>query len=156
MATPGAYRQYKIQFSGITVATNGSYIGLRFSSNGGSTYDSTSSYAWSAYVTTSGAGGGNGSGSDTAMYFNHGLDNSDGGNSLSGDIIIDNAASTTLYKQLYGQTAGPFSGQSGTGVGWAVTAIYQNKTAAVNAFEIVVGNSGTTFSGTVACYGIPN
>lgn len=156
MATPSAYRQYKIQLSGITAATNGSYIGLRFSTNGGSTYDSTSSYAWSAYVTTSGAGGGNGSTSDTAMYFNHGLDNTDGGNSLSGELVLDNASSTSLYKQLGGWAAGPFSGQSTTAVGWTVTGVYQNKTTAVNAFEIVVGNSGTTFSGTVACYGIPN
>lgn len=151
--TNSAYDNFKIVFTGMTVDTSGSKVGIQYSTDGGATYDVTTKYSWQAFVMQQGASGSPGANGDTQMYLSNGVDESDPANSLSGSIELALPASTSLYKQYRGIMTGWYGGQTNNSVGWTVTGLYNNATA-VNAFQVMI--SAGTFSGTIACYGIPN
>lgn len=143
------YDSYLIDLTDIVPATDAVKIGLRVSTNGGSSYVATASYKWIATATSASAIGFNGSNSDTVIYFNNILSNSTTEGSFNAKIWMKNPANSTAHKSFHGQSAGFNTVDY---IQWAFAGWYASATA-INAFQILA-SSGNIASGTVRCYGI--
>jgi hypothetical protein len=153
-----SYDQYVLSMVNMTVATNGSDLEIQVSSNGGSSYDTTTNYRWgviqsamngSQSVGTDGSTGGAG------ILF--GVSSSSGGNLstatpafvMTGYLYGLNTAVANSFI-FHGQGIQVYSGNSLPYEMWT-TGIYKGA-GAVNAFRLIP-NSGN-FSGIARCYGI--
>jgi hypothetical protein len=152
----GTYTNYLIRFTNILMSASAGKPGIRFSTNGGSTYDSSAVYWWAvlAMANSTPGGGGIPTATDTATYVvsDGGQGSSQPDNTINGDVYLYHPASTTSFKFLKGSMVN-FS-SSGQHLGWSYQGDYEN-TAAVNAFQ-VIPDTGTITSGTVTCQPLPN
>lgn len=147
------YDEYKIELVNIVPATDNQQLLWRASTNGGSSYDSGSSYNWSAsrYSTVPDAVSA-GSASATSVSISGGSGVSVSTiTSLSGSWTLYNPSSASLYKLLIGQSNTPFSNGASTSI-ISGQGTYKSATA-VNAFQFLFA-SGNIASGTIRCYGI--
>lgn len=148
-----SYDEYKIEVVSIVLGSATTF-GLRFSTNGGASYDSGSNYSWSSQFATccSAANGFFGTANDNQIYLRSPTATPD----LSGNYPIQ--GSYTLYDPL----GGAFKFFQGLGFAKAaadpagptfisINGAYLVNTA-VNAFEFLPG-TGTVTSGTIRCYG---
>lgn len=149
-----SYKFYQIRGT-LTGSSNSVFVYLQFSTNGGSTWDTSSATSWGknyASIYTPAAGG-NSSGNTS----NGGMDLSGGGSAnlnnalypFTFNMVLIDPLSTSAYKMMTGQVTGNYA--TGTpnnflgNDGWN----YQN-TNAVNAARIYIDGS-VTMTGTVTC-----
>lgn len=140
-----AYDTYLLEFVNLVPATNGQMLSMQFSTNGGSSYDSSTNYACSILAwrpAGSGTGGGTG---QTSFPIYSGAVVSSGAPGVTGNFHLANPA---------GQAA-----MTGTSGGTDTTSIlgetiigYYTQTG-VNAFRVFFA-SGNIASGTVRIYGL--
>jgi hypothetical protein len=144
------YDEYAIEAVGLLTSTSAN-IQIQASTNGGSSYDSGSNYAWSYFYAGSATAGGNtGSQADTSM---HVLNAVASGATNSVDLMgrIYHPSSTALFKGFSWFSTGSVSGDKAFSIfgsgNYLVTA------SAMNAFRFIP-STGTLTSGTVRCYGL--
>jgi len=148
-----SYRQYKLVFIQVVPTASDETLQLRFSQNGGSSYDSSSNYYWvnsTARNTTTLVGGG--TATDTSIHFNQssaGYYIANGVYGYSGEATIyrstDNTRPRLTYQGVYFDNVLTYLTTS-TGSGW------YGVTGNFNAFQIFF--NGTTTSGEVYLYGV--
>lgn len=143
------YDDYVIWVSHLIPSVNGAKIGIRMSTNAGSSYDSSAIYWWQAYAIASSGSGGNGVTGATNTQSN--FSNSQANVSpLNGQARLYMPSSASVNKYLDGQFVGLTS--SGQRLCWVYSGSYES-TAAVDAFQILP-DSGNLTSGAVRLYGI--
>jgi hypothetical protein len=145
------FDEYVVEVINLIQADQTKTTGLQVSTNGGSSYITTSSYAWLVgYVYATGTTGGTGAGSATSMLWRDVARIASGG--WNGTFRFFNPASTTATRMLSGQfvindsAVGLFVQQ------WAGQ--YTPTGTAINAFRVIPTSSDTLTSGTVRVYGI--
>jgi len=146
------YDAYQIELVEIVPATDAQTLRMRMSTNGGSSYDSTSNYAWSELGWSSSGSAAGGSQSDTSLGFGDSQNNAAPG--LCGTIKLYNPANSSSAKALTANLVGIKSSDlPGTVVeGWTIGGKYLN-TSAYNAFQFFFP-SGSISTGTIRVYGI--
>lgn len=144
-----AYDDYEIDVMQLQPTTNAVHIILQFSSNGGTTWDTTSNYVWAAFRFTNSASAAAGSSAASGININGGSTqvNSSGSSAW---LRLHQPLSSAVNKQLIGTTVGTDS----TGYGSTMFGAYPvSGTTSINAFR-VLADSGTLASGIVSCYGV--
>lgn len=144
-----SYDEYMIECLGLVPATNDVTAQFRFSTNGGSSYDSGTNYAGTRFVTTT-AGGTSAAGgtAETSVIVTPNVTNTSTAG-LHGTFRLYDPANTALYKTVFGHTHDLDFG--GSYSFWQVSSIYK-VTTAVNAFQFLF-SSGNITSGTMRVYG---
>jgi hypothetical protein len=150
-----SYDYYKIVTLGlVTAGANG--WGIRFSTNGGSSYDAGANYSrsfsgvyWNGATATTDIGGASGA-SNIAIDLGN---NPSANNSYNAEFNLYLPSSTLLYKNIQGLIS--LVRSDGLVMSYRIYGNYQN-TAAVNAFNLVNTAGGNFASGTVRIYGISN
>ena len=147
------YDDYEIRVLNIIPATSTAAMLVQMSSDGGSTYDTGSNYAWASINMIPGVGTGDGTSSATGMLIGAVQETSAAATTFSGNYQLANPLSATAFKTMVGlswsldvRNVPTFK----TGGTWTNGAY--NITTAVNAFRII-STSGNITSGTVRCYG---
>jgi hypothetical protein len=147
-----AYDNYLLEFVNVLPASNGVDLDLQVSSNGGSTYDSTSHYSWASYGFISAGSSVHGNVSDSKFCLTGG--GSEASNSatfagICGSYQMFNplggVATLIRGETVYYDTTGYCLVVTGGGFYYVA--------AAINAFRILF-SSGNIASGTVRVYGL--
>jgi hypothetical protein len=142
------YDDYQLRFLNILPATNAAGVLMRFSVDGGATYDAGSNYT---YVNRNFFSGGSNDDSGAAQSaFSLGGSISNTGYGFSATLNISNPLGGTSSTAMYGQN---LNKNTGVGLIGNVNFDIYVPTTAVNAFR-VLASSGNITSGTVRCYGI--
>ncbi len=149
------YDDYMIDFVNVIPATNNSNFLMRMGTGGGPTYDSGTNYGWmESTFRTGGANSNQGSTSGaTSMQF-AGDGAGVSSNTLygvSGTMRLMSPQSTSLYKQLFGQTFWFYDGGADQ-VNSTVMGIYRSTTA-VTAVRFMFA-AGNVAAGTIRIYGV--
>jgi hypothetical protein len=147
------YDTYQIVIEGLLPATNAVYTSLRFSTNGGSSYDSGSNYTYGSWRWVNAGAAQKVSTGQTEIVLDGGggvdfLTNTSN-QGLTGTFLLTNT-NVAAYKLVTGTTAFFNSGSAFEG---AVVNHQYLITTTINAFRIAP-SSGNWASGTVRCYGI--
>jgi hypothetical protein len=146
-----AHLDYQIRLSSIILATPNQDLQIQFSTNGGSTWDTSANYDWTNIQGVLGSGGAAG---NEGLAGGNGIQITGGGGGQAGTPFPVNAT-LTLHDPL---NAASFKFLDGTGnrvntgptfVSLAIGGIYTSNTA-VNAFRIIA-TSGNITSGQVVC-----
>lgn len=149
------FDEYLVEVLSLVPATNNQDMRLQFSTNGGSTYDSTAGhYAWSTFRWTNAGSSPDGSTSDTAITISAGatfISSTASNGGLSGSFKVFNPLSGAAMTRLRGEM-GQYNVGSSLEEPSGFGAVY-TQTTAVNAFQ-VISTSGNITSGTVRVYGI--
>lgn len=146
---------YQIRVTNLVPATATNSIYLQFSTNGGSTWDTSSSYSYGRTYTEIGSTGGSSTGASSTSGFDLTFGGTGGSgilaaNPLEGEFILHNPLGTTNQKSAQGTiTLNSGSQQYNNPFGF----LYQNANA-VNAFQIISA-SGNLTTGTVTCQPLP-
>lgn len=152
-----AYDDYDIRIVDLVVGTAGATIELQCSTNGGSSYDTGSNYAWAVLYGTSGGGSGiNNADSDTAIQLRNSGGSGAPGNPvpLVAAMSVQGPLSAAAYKSFHGTLNAPAQADVGSGHYadiCALSGVYKSTTA-VNAFRLLP-STGNFASGTVRVYG---
>lgn len=147
-----AYKSYEIRIINILPASATQNFVMRFSTNGGSSYDSGSNYSWAGGALANMASiGVTGTTSIVLNDSGHGVSNSASLNGISGTIDLFNPASSNDLVVKY-QTSHFISG--GTSMTGNVSAGSYFGGAPVNAVQFVFGTGNIT-SGTIEIWGRP-
>jgi hypothetical protein len=149
-----SYQNYVVKLTDMQVATNAAALLLQFSTNGGSTYDTSSIYQWATpNVNTAGSAGSNNQNSVNGIAVSIAANNASGlqsaanpANSIT--LNINNPLGTTTNKTVTGY-GGIGQYNNGTVFGYWLMGFYNNNSA-VNAFRIIA-SSGNIASGQVTC-----
>jgi hypothetical protein len=147
-----SYDEYVIEFVTLIPATNGVSLWLQCSTNGGSTYDTTSAnYEYGASSQrTNGIGGGLSNGAVSGHpWWNTDLSNTASAG-LSGSGKLFNPGSTAVNKVMIWESYGQNTTLDFYFIKWAGR---YKSTSAVNAFRVIT-SSGNIASGTVRIYGV--
>lgn len=149
------YDDYQIRIVNLAQSANSVSLYMQMSTNGGSSYDTGSSYAWNT-LNYKDLGGFSGNNSDSGIIIGQG---SVGWYSstytMSSVLNLSDPLSSTLYKTVHGEGFAMNAINQGTGTntgGIIENGVYMN-VAAVNAFRLIPA-SGTLTIGTVRCYGL--
>lgn len=149
----GTYKYYTIRCINVIPATDGTYLGLRYSTDGGSSYISATNYTFHRQASDSSSAG-YGTGGSTAVSSNFilasqiGSDTNESG--YSSTIILNDPSNSSVYKTLnasYTQID-----DSGRAVGGSFFGFYPTASA-VDALRFFMG-SGNIESGIFKLYGI--
>jgi len=148
------YDEYEIHIIQILPVTNGAKLLMRVSTNGGSSYDSGSNYAWSTFGYSSAGSGSAGSQSDTSIGLLTGNSGIYSTHASSGRFTFYNPAGGADWPGIHGIDQHLTSGDqtSFPAEGGITSAVYKSTTA-VNAFELLM-SSGNISSGIVRVYGL--
>lgn len=148
-----SYDEYDLHFLGILPATNGAHLLMRFSTNGGSSYDSGSNYSHSALGFTVAGSGLFGSQNDTAIdVFDTGLYNvSPRSSSGLRHLYIGSGLYPTMHGESQHVTATDQT--ANTAEGDIHNAVYRVSSPAPNAMQFLM-SSGNIASGVIRIYGL--
>lgn len=144
-----AFRRFRVTLQGITVSSSGANLGLQFSSNGGSSYLTAPSYAYSGTIvdqtsTTSGTGSGSGT---SSIIVTTGINGS--GTAADGEFTIY-PGTASLAARVTGRFFAPNASIAyqtyNFGGGWAGTAALMN-------FAQLITSAGN-FSGSLILEGL--
>lgn len=147
------YDEYMVEFISVLPATNGTNLLMRFSTNGGSSYDSAPNYRWVGFRSSN--AGSAAAGSEAATSFNltsnGGPVNGASSGGVVGSLKIYNPLTTTQSK-LYQGDVGMNDGTGSSNVRAMISGTYASNTA-VDAFQFLMA-SGNIAAGTIRVYGI--
>lgn len=145
-----SYDDYLIEVLGVVNASSGT-LGFRFSTDGGSTYDSGSNYAWQATFSDTTGAAGQSNAADSALNFFASASTPATSLGWYASIHLQNPLATSVFPMMHGSATNPYSGASVMHKidwgGW-----YASLTP-VNAFR-VLNSAGNLTSGTVRVYGL--
>lgn len=144
----GTYDTVKIIWSGVTAATDDVSLRLRVSTDGGSSY-LTSTYKGSGEYIYSG-GSNDTYGNETSTHILGGNYGNGSTESISGFVELNNLASTSLHKTIQSFSNGVHDTGNGLGA-WFVSTVEQ--TSAVDGLRIYF-TSGNITAGKFSLYGI--
>lgn len=149
------YDEYAIEIINLVPATTATFVRMRMSTDGGSSYDSSAIYSWVDWrINVVGAAQGGGTG-QTQLQIEGGGNVNHMHNTATRGLVANyrlfNPLSTTVYKTIHGQTSYLLSDNTNRQTS-TVSGTYESATA-VNAFQIFM-SSGNLASGTVRVYGI--
>ncbi len=144
------YDDYLVRLINLTPATNNVSLYLRVSTDGGSTFDSSSNYYWFYEGPTLLGSTGNKAGNPStfAQITNNAANTRDG---ITGTLHISNPLQSTTYHTL--RWSDVTTTYNDGNVGTVDGALLWFLTSAVNAFRFYM-SSGNITSGTIRCYGI--
>jgi hypothetical protein len=145
---PTTFSLFRLEVQRLTVGTSGAVIGARFSSDGGSTFLSTTNYLAHSHVVTAGVASGAETGSQTAISLQTGLTNS-AAYSMSGSYIVEpgtSAIGARLFGEAHGANTTPAWVMGKFGGVWGGTA------AAMNALRLF--STSGNFTGTAQLLGL--
>ena len=147
-----SFNVYKIVLEGIVSVASGQDIGLQMSTNGGTSYDTGSNYAWDNWAFTPAGAGNNGSNSDTLMVLLVALTTVTD-TVGSGEYAFYNPGSAAAFKNVTGNgfCLSANDGRMAEGLSCAASYLV---TTAVNAFRVKARSGNIT--GTVRVYGMAN
>lgn len=145
------YDEYMIEIVGLVPATNAVDPLLRFSTDGGSSYDSGSNYSASGFRWSQGGTAVANAGGTSIKLDASGTQVNTSTKSFNATIRLFNPGSTALHKRLI-CAAYSDDGSGNPDIGIEVRGSY-NSTSAVNAFRVLM-SSGNITSGTIRVYGI--
>ncbi len=147
----GAYDVYVIQFVNVVMSLNSQYLGLRYSQDGGVTYDSSSVYSNAYWLWIPASQAAVGGVSEDRLYLSSHSEaqGSASGYSLNGELMVY-APSSSKYKMAKGEI-GQLN-DAGQVNGIDIRGFYLSS-GAVNAFQ-VFPTSGLISSGSISVYGI--
>lgn len=154
-AITSTYDDYIIELLNVIPATDTEPLFMRFSTNGGSSFDAGSNYQWcNNQCLASGAGGTNGSGSDVGIIMGAGQQSSSASwGGLSGSYHLYNPLSATAWQMVTGQSMSRDARDGVAAVRNMGGAYIPSSPAAVNAIRFIFG-SGDIASGTIRVYGL--
>ncbi len=148
------YDTYQIEIENLIPTTNSVYTSLRFSTDGGMTYDSGANYTYGSWRWVNGGAAQKVTGSSTEIVLEGGggvdLLSNAANQGLTGTYRLA-GTNTSAYKNMTGTSA--FLNTVPTFEGATVNHQYTNTTT-VNAFRISPSGGGTWASGTIRCYGL--
>jgi hypothetical protein len=151
------YKNYVIEISSLIPATNNVDLVIEVSTDGGSTWDTTSGhYDWHCFRFTNSATGASGSTSDASFVLTSGfavVPNTASAGGVVGSLKIYNPLGGTSRTRINGTVESVNTGSS-SDMMFLVGGSY-NQNTAVNAFRIRA-SSGNLTSGTVLVYGLAN
>ena len=149
-----AYDDYVIKFINLIPATNAVNLEMLMSTNGGSSYDTGSNYAYANWRWIFNSQAASGSTSDTKMLVDGSgpdtLSNTVANGGVCGSLELFGPANTSSDKLIRGQNSYVTSG--GAFEGATIMAIYKS-TSAVNACRFLF-SSGNIASGIIRVYGL--
>lgn len=152
-ATISGYRRYEIHFSDVLPATSGASLGVRISTDGGSTFVNASQYFHMGRGSTNGTGFDINT-TETLCSIDAGAGvRSGAANAIDGTIIITNPLSTGAHKHMF------FKGNfvdTGNNFAYAEGAVYMGSsynTVDIDGLQILF-DSGNIASGNIKLYGI--
>lgn len=145
-----AYDDYMIEIVGVVNTSSGT-LGIRCSTDGGSTYDAGNNYAWQAtFADTSGAAG-QSNAADSALNFFSSATTPATNLAWYGTLRFMNPLATSLYPMFFGGLTNPYSGASVMHkIDWGG---YYASLTPVNAIRFL-NSAGNLTSGTIRIYGI--
>lgn len=146
------YDEYDLELVGLVPATNAVNLILRFSTDGGSTYDSGANYGWGVYLfdfNFAGVGSIGGNSGQTEIRIVHSVANTSN-YSVNGHVRIYNPGSTSLYKSVLVDVT--IRSSDGNIYRQQFFGLYLSTTA-VNALRIQF-SSGNITSGKARTYGL--
>jgi hypothetical protein len=151
-ALTSTYDNYLIEFLGLLPATNGVAAQILVSTNGGSTWSTSSLYDYAGtFASTLPATGGIGASGTTACSLTGSTNvSSSGGGGLVGTFRLMNPGSTSLQKSFVGQVWIGLTDSNSYNI--SESCVYK-ATTAVNAFQFKY-SSGNIASGTIRVSGI--
>jgi hypothetical protein len=147
-----SYDEYAIEIVGIIPASANNTLLMQFSTDGGSSYDTSSVYNWGRIyqgVSCNDTGYSSAQNTNGIYWAADSLDNASAGG-LSGSGRMFNPLSSTTYKVVNYETQSPTPSPQYFRINFGGQ--YHNLSA-VNAFRFILG-SGNIASGTVRCYGV--
>jgi hypothetical protein len=147
---------YQIEMIEVLPATDGTSLNMRVSTDGGSSYISTSNvYSWGSYTLTGSSAGAQGNVTNaTFIGISPNMDSATGSYALSGSVKLYNPLGTTNYKSIVGQVTAVTSAGVGLGNIYTLQLFGSYKsTTAVDAIQFLAG-SGNIASGTIRVYGL--
>ena len=147
------YDEYVIEFQSLVPATNATFLNLAFSSNDGSTWDTTlGHYIWQAYFFIFSAAAPTGDNNAAGIVIAQAVSNSaiDGGATASATVY--NPLSTTTYTRVHFM-ASALSTNNSSNLDAQIGSANYKQTTGSNSFRVSFG-SGAIASGTVRVYGI--
>lgn len=147
------YRMFKVEMFNVIPATDGSSFEMRFSTDGGSTYDSSSIYAYHTSGNTSSSSTYTATAASSQAQFQLSSASSMGsstGENYSGFVVIHNPSNGSLYTNISGRYSQ--YNASGESAGLFFAGTYKSTTA-VDAFRFLMA-SGNISSGTFKLYGL--
>lgn len=146
-----SYNEYEIQINGLRAANDSVVPRLRFSTDGGSTYDTGANYAHTTLGTSSGGVGQDASATDHVRLISGGAqDNGNAAYASDWTLRLKNPGGTTYRKWVMGP--GAFWADANVLVGVSVYGSY-NSASAVNAFQVSF-SSGNIATGSIYVYAI--
>jgi hypothetical protein len=151
-AISATYDEYQIEFVNVIPASNNVALYMRMSTNGGSSYDTSSIYDFTAgYAYSGGVGvGASATNSDRITLIDAVGNSSNYG--VRGSIRLFSPGSTALYKSVLGQLMRDDASALGIVLITGVGGVYKSATA-VNALRFLY-SSGNIASGTIRVYGV--
>jgi hypothetical protein len=151
-AISSAYDEYQIEFINVVPATDGAVLWMRLSTDGGSSYDTSTIYDYtSGYAYAGGTGVGSSATSSDKILLMDGVDNS-ANYGIVGHIRLFNPLSTAVYKQIVGQLM-RFDSRGTLGLVMLTPMGVYRSTTAVDAMRFLF-DTGNIASGTIRVYGI--
>jgi hypothetical protein len=144
------FDEYLIEVSGLINGSSGT-VGFQTSANSGGAWDTGSNYAWQAcFADTTGAGGQSSAG-DTIMNWFASATTPATDLSWVGTFRLYNPAATSLFPQMVGLVANPYSGASVMHmISWGG---FHKSLTAINAIRIIA-SAGNITAGTIRIYGL--
>jgi hypothetical protein len=146
----GTYDTYQFELLNILPATDGAFLHMRVSTDGGSTWVTATDYSYQAFRFNGGSAAGSGTG-QTAIVFSetNGIGNA-ASFGLVGTLKLYSPGSTSVHKAVNGQIQ--FRNTTALRIVHIVSGIYEQNTA-VNAVQFFA-STGNLTSGTIRCYGL--
>lgn len=146
-----SYNTYQFVLENVLPATDGATISVRFSTDGGSSYDSGTNYSYwdTRYDSSATAQGGATGATSIVLAETTGIGNASAFG-LVGDFLLHNPLNASQHKPLNGKIT--FRSAAGTRTAHNFNGVYESNTAA-NAVRFLA-SSGNITSGTIRCYGL--
>jgi hypothetical protein len=148
-----SYDEYVVEILNLVPATNSVSLNMQVSTNGGSSYDSSTLYSnadWRSILNASASGGNSSSTSLILASPDATISSTAAQGGASETFKLVNPGSTIFYKQVNG--SGGYVSTAPSITTHIFSDIYSN-TAAVNAFKVFF-SSGNIASGTIRIYGV--
>lgn len=148
------YDLYVFELLAVLPATNNVDLYMRLSSNGGSSFISTSTYYYSCFAARGGASNNTETGATAQLVLTRtgdGIATIDAAWGVYGTFRIGNPLSTSVYKRVYGGAS--WNNNANQHCIGMMSGLWASSGTAVNAVQFLF-NSGNVASGVIRLYGV--
>lgn len=146
------YDEYMVEIIRVVPATDDTFLWMRMSTDGGSTYDSGSNYQWAGIFQVAAGGAAQGSTSDTKIVLVQRLSSTASNGGGVGRYRLFDPLDTVGHKFVLGECATRSTSNSNNLSQQTYSGLYMS-TSAVNAVQFLMA-SGNIASGIIRVYGI--